>query len=440
MQSERGLAPNKIFSLGHDFSLSEFLYIMALKGSLEQGFPDCEDVDTVKVTADGFYSYFREFDKNLQTSERSLGSLDGFDSCLKKFYRSLDGTLFNQALIRDNPLFFTLVTAANMVVEEYIDLIGTYLIDLSVNPFPIQDFRFEKLIKEWQWGIVPQGVLEDWNEALACLNVQQYTAGCMMAYRATEAMLKYFYENITGEKPVVRKSNNGDMTPGIDDEMTWGAMVNKLTREGHLEDEKIDDLTNSLDRARNRRNDFAHGTVAKQTLSWEVARDFIESASDVILHCMRRLINRKRAWRVLFASPSFECAVMYVLIDYFAGGIVQDYKFCTEHLQPNQWPFYYIDPDTNPPQQVFEALVIGGRITNPHDRGGVKRLLAHIHDPAHYEKETLNHRIKDAYKGHPDGFDHFIFLKYIETARIILKINRNLLSNDLPYFFDRLTV
>lgn len=188
---------------------------------------------------------------------------------------------------------------------------------------------------ERERSIIPDGVRNDWNEAIKCLNYGQFRAGSMMTFRAAEGMLQYYYWNMTGElpeKPVIDRNKNTILI-----KMGWQDILDKLNEKG------LDDitLTNNLENAQKRRNAFAHGNFFSFPTNPETALKNYELCKGVIQGLVTSLLNRKKALRVCIKNDiTFDTALaLWMLHKYF--GVV-DTKYLRKGANIDKWYSYII--------------------------------------------------------------------------------------------------
>lgn len=130
-----------------------------------------------------------------------------------------------------------------------------------------KDRRFEKNAKEllgeevWEW--LPKQPKNDIQESIRSLNSNAPTASMMMALRAVEYCLLYWYENKTGEPAQIE---------------TWGRVLSEL--EEAFDPEERPAVLSNIDYLRMKRNEITHP---------ELTPDWSESEST--LYMVRDTIN-----------------------------------------------------------------------------------------------------------------------------------------------------
>lgn len=418
-----------ILRLGKEFRVDDFRLILDRYYEMIQGFPKSQNKDEIRIKVDWFYNYFHAFKTLIQEDGRDFSSLDDLRFAIdKKFYPVLDNIeLIEQNSVLVLPELKVLSNKATDVLEDYIQHVGAYLVDLSANPFPVNLYLPNIIWSKWEREIIPGSVISDWEQALACFNVNMFTAGCMMAYRAAETMLIYFYENVTGR-------------PHLSDQ-NWGRMENLLKDNelGILGDIERDELTEALERAREFRNTFAHGQIKQHIVTWEDARYFTGFASKVITECVNRLIEKGKTWRILIPKkPEFQYAVVYALLDMFGGGIIPEPNLVNEITfekakQSDLWNVHFREIDNIDPNHLFGQLqkgIVPQKMRHLNSkRRGIERLLTHINTPDQFQTDLLRKWISTQFEN--KGFDNdqltkSVFKHLCATAKYIINHNVNI--------------
>lgn len=174
---------------------------------------------------------------------------------------------------------------------------------------------------ERERSIIPDGVRNDWDEAIKCLKYGQFCAGSMMTFRAAEGMLRYYYWNITGEFP---------------NEMTWQPLLNELKKKG------LDiTTTNNVKNVQNQRNEFAHGNFNSLIITPEVALRSFELSKGFIQGLVTALLHQKKALRVCVnKNITFDTALaLWMLHKYF--GVVE-IEYLQKGTNIDKWYSYII--------------------------------------------------------------------------------------------------